>query len=211
MSSPEEEAEQPLLIAAVWVDPAADDADAVFANNREATRSAIVIGFAGLPGRARRGREAGRGLEPVLQAGRSGGLSPDDAGGQLAAQDAVRRRLNCQCRLCCQLSPDDDPVADLDDVAPWHDLRLAVEEPEEGSEQPRAVDLASVQTHASQGRATADDQRVEAQRVAPDTEQGAVLHQVHVVDVTDADAVLGHDLAVDQVTQAHDRTPGSWR
>jgi 5,6,7,8-tetrahydromethanopterin hydro-lyase len=46
---PEEEAEQLLCIAAVWVDPAADDADAVFANNREATRSAIVIGRAGLP------------------------------------------------------------------------------------------------------------------------------------------------------------------
>jgi 5,6,7,8-tetrahydromethanopterin hydro-lyase len=45
----EQDAEQLLLIAAVWVDPAADDADAVFANNREATRSAIVIGVAGLP------------------------------------------------------------------------------------------------------------------------------------------------------------------
>jgi 5,6,7,8-tetrahydromethanopterin hydro-lyase len=46
---PEEEAEQLLCIAAVWVDPGADDPDAVFANNREATRSAIVIGRAGLP------------------------------------------------------------------------------------------------------------------------------------------------------------------
>jgi len=45
----EDEAEELLLIAAVWVDPGADDADAVFANNREATRSAIVIGRAGLP------------------------------------------------------------------------------------------------------------------------------------------------------------------
>ena len=46
---PEEEADQLVLIAAVWVDPAADDADAVFANNRDATRSALVIGRAGLP------------------------------------------------------------------------------------------------------------------------------------------------------------------
>lgn len=46
---PEAEAEQALLIAAAWVDPAADDPEAVFANNREATRSAIVIGRAGLP------------------------------------------------------------------------------------------------------------------------------------------------------------------
>jgi 5,6,7,8-tetrahydromethanopterin hydro-lyase len=44
-----EEAESSVLITAVWVDPAADDADAVFANNREATRSALVIGKAGLP------------------------------------------------------------------------------------------------------------------------------------------------------------------
>jgi 5,6,7,8-tetrahydromethanopterin hydro-lyase len=46
---PEDEADQLVLIAAVWVDAAADDADVVYANNREATRSAIVIGRAGLP------------------------------------------------------------------------------------------------------------------------------------------------------------------
>ncbi len=46
---PEDEAEHLLLVAAVWVDPAAHDADAVFANNREATRSAVVIARAGLP------------------------------------------------------------------------------------------------------------------------------------------------------------------
>lgn len=38
-----------VLIVAVWVDPAADDADAVFANNREATRLALAAGRAGLP------------------------------------------------------------------------------------------------------------------------------------------------------------------
>ena len=35
-----------LLITAVWVDPKADDADAVYANNREATTEAIRRGFA---------------------------------------------------------------------------------------------------------------------------------------------------------------------
>jgi 5,6,7,8-tetrahydromethanopterin hydro-lyase len=45
----EEEANTLVLIVAVWVDPAAADPGAVFANNREATRSAIVIGRAGLP------------------------------------------------------------------------------------------------------------------------------------------------------------------
>lgn len=45
----EEEADRFVLVAAVWVDPAADDADAVFLNNREAVRGALVIGRAGLP------------------------------------------------------------------------------------------------------------------------------------------------------------------
>ena len=44
-----EEAERLVLVVAVWVDPAAADEAAVFANNREATRSAIVISRAGLP------------------------------------------------------------------------------------------------------------------------------------------------------------------
>jgi 5,6,7,8-tetrahydromethanopterin hydro-lyase len=34
-----------VAIAAVWVDPAADDADAVFSNNREATYQALAAGF----------------------------------------------------------------------------------------------------------------------------------------------------------------------
>jgi 5,6,7,8-tetrahydromethanopterin hydro-lyase len=41
--------DEDLLIAAVWVDPAADDAEAVFANNQEATLRAILAGRAGLP------------------------------------------------------------------------------------------------------------------------------------------------------------------
>ena len=35
--------------AAVWVDPAATDADAVYRNNRQATRDALVAGRRGEP------------------------------------------------------------------------------------------------------------------------------------------------------------------
>ncbi len=38
-----------LLIAAVWVDWAADDAEAVFENNRVATRMALTVGATGAP------------------------------------------------------------------------------------------------------------------------------------------------------------------
>jgi 5,6,7,8-tetrahydromethanopterin hydro-lyase len=37
------------LIAAVWVDPGADDAEAVFVNNMEATLGALAMGQQGLP------------------------------------------------------------------------------------------------------------------------------------------------------------------
>jgi 5,6,7,8-tetrahydromethanopterin hydro-lyase len=45
----EEEAETLVLVAAVWVDPRADDPDKVYANNREATRGAIIVGRSNLP------------------------------------------------------------------------------------------------------------------------------------------------------------------
>lgn len=38
-----------VVITAVWVNPAADDADAVYRNNREATRTALANGAALLP------------------------------------------------------------------------------------------------------------------------------------------------------------------
>jgi len=47
---PEGEATGLLLIAAVWVNPQADDADAVFANNRRATTEALANGAARRPG-----------------------------------------------------------------------------------------------------------------------------------------------------------------
>ena len=41
-----------VVIAAVWVNPAAADADAVFANNREATAGALAAGAEGRPSAA---------------------------------------------------------------------------------------------------------------------------------------------------------------
>jgi 5,6,7,8-tetrahydromethanopterin hydro-lyase len=38
-----------VLIAAVWVDPAAREAEAVYRNNRAATRAALAAGAAGAP------------------------------------------------------------------------------------------------------------------------------------------------------------------
>jgi 5,6,7,8-tetrahydromethanopterin hydro-lyase len=49
---PEDVTDTHALIAAVWVNPGADDADAVYRNNREATRSALHNGAHGLPATA---------------------------------------------------------------------------------------------------------------------------------------------------------------
>jgi 5,6,7,8-tetrahydromethanopterin hydro-lyase len=43
------DADELLLIAAVWVDPAAADADLVYANNRAATAAALAAAVAGTP------------------------------------------------------------------------------------------------------------------------------------------------------------------
>ena len=43
------EADQLVLIAAVWVNPDATEADAVYANNEAATLAALSAGRAGLP------------------------------------------------------------------------------------------------------------------------------------------------------------------
>jgi 5,6,7,8-tetrahydromethanopterin hydro-lyase len=45
----EADADELLLIAAVWVNPAARHADQVYANNRQATRAALRAGAAGTP------------------------------------------------------------------------------------------------------------------------------------------------------------------
>jgi 5,6,7,8-tetrahydromethanopterin hydro-lyase len=46
---PEAEVDELALIAAVWVDPAAHDAEAVYRNNRAATRAALGAGHANEP------------------------------------------------------------------------------------------------------------------------------------------------------------------
>jgi 5,6,7,8-tetrahydromethanopterin hydro-lyase len=46
---PEPSTETAVLIAAVWVNPGADDADAVYRNNREATATALRNGATGEP------------------------------------------------------------------------------------------------------------------------------------------------------------------
>jgi 5,6,7,8-tetrahydromethanopterin hydro-lyase len=45
----EADADELLLIAAVWVNPAAHDAAKVYANNRAATKAALRAGAAGTP------------------------------------------------------------------------------------------------------------------------------------------------------------------
>ncbi len=44
-----DDADQSLIIAAVWVNPAARDAEKVYANNRTATREALRAGVEGAP------------------------------------------------------------------------------------------------------------------------------------------------------------------
>ena len=48
-SIPEPDTSTHVLIAAVWVNPGADDADAVYRNNREATRTALANAAKDLP------------------------------------------------------------------------------------------------------------------------------------------------------------------
>ncbi|MFM7224823.1 MAG: formaldehyde-activating enzyme [Actinomycetota bacterium] len=47
---PADATESMLLILAVWVDPAAEEEETVFENNREATRAALAAGRDGRPG-----------------------------------------------------------------------------------------------------------------------------------------------------------------
>jgi 5,6,7,8-tetrahydromethanopterin hydro-lyase len=48
----EEQADTHVVIAAVWVNPGADDADAVYEHNRTSTRTALANGAASLPSTA---------------------------------------------------------------------------------------------------------------------------------------------------------------
>ena len=46
---PEQEADDLLVVAAVWINPAARDEEAIFANNRAATRAALEAGTRAAP------------------------------------------------------------------------------------------------------------------------------------------------------------------
>lgn len=63
-----EDADRLLLIAAVWVNPAAEDADKVFANNRAATTQALRAAAEGLPDVADVLRAADRPANPFYTA-----------------------------------------------------------------------------------------------------------------------------------------------
>ena len=80
----ETDADQNLIIAAVWVNPAARDAEKVYANNRTATREALRAGVAGMPQMAEVLAARHRPFNPFYSApaGRRGpaGSGADDAG-----------------------------------------------------------------------------------------------------------------------------------
>ena len=95
----EEDAQGLALIAAVWVNPEARDADLVYANNREATAGALALGRAGLPTAADVLAQRDEPWNPYFRNRRMNEL--DDAGTravvtierlQAAYADAVTRR-----------------------------------------------------------------------------------------------------------------------
>jgi len=75
----EDDAGQSLIIAAVWVNPAARDADLVYANNRTATREALRAGVAGTPQLAEVLAARHRPFNPFYNAP-SGGQEPAGSG-----------------------------------------------------------------------------------------------------------------------------------
>jgi 5,6,7,8-tetrahydromethanopterin hydro-lyase len=82
------DAEQCLLIAAVWVNPAARDADLVYVNNRTATREALRAGVAGTPLLADVLAERHRPFNPFYTAPPGGG---EPAGGGADGQASAGR------------------------------------------------------------------------------------------------------------------------
>src|SRR5262245_44898484 len=86
----EADADENLIIAAVWVNPAAQDAEKVYANNRTATREALRAGVAGMPQMAEVLAARHRPFNPFYAAP-SGGREPPgsgaDEGGQPRASE----------------------------------------------------------------------------------------------------------------------------
>jgi 5,6,7,8-tetrahydromethanopterin hydro-lyase len=93
----EADADQSLIIAAVWVNPAARDAEKVYANNRTATREALRAGAEGTPHVAEVLVASDRPFNPFYSAPRGGqepagsaadaGQAPADGGGADAGQE----------------------------------------------------------------------------------------------------------------------------
>ena len=81
-----DDAEASLLIAAVWVNPAARDADLVYANNRTATREALRAGAEGTPHVAEVLVARNRPFNPFYSAP-SGGREPSGGGADDAGQE----------------------------------------------------------------------------------------------------------------------------
>jgi 5,6,7,8-tetrahydromethanopterin hydro-lyase len=77
----EADADQNLIIAAVWVNPAARDAEKVYANNRTATREALRAGTSGMPQMAEVLAARHRPFNPFYAAP-SGGREPAGETGQ---------------------------------------------------------------------------------------------------------------------------------
>jgi 5,6,7,8-tetrahydromethanopterin hydro-lyase len=88
----EADADQSLIIAAVWVNPAARDADLVYANNRTATREALRAGVEGMPSVAEVLVASNRPFNPFYSAPRGGeepvGSGADEAGQEPAGSGA---------------------------------------------------------------------------------------------------------------------------
>lgn len=82
----EADADQSLIIAAVWVNPAARDADLVYANNRTATREALRAGVEGMPRVAEVLVASDRPFNPFYSAPR-GGQEPTGSGVDEAGQE----------------------------------------------------------------------------------------------------------------------------
>src|SRR5215467_886104 len=85
------EADENLIIAAVWVNPAARDAEKVYANNRTATREALRAGVAGLPQMAEVLAARHRPFNPFYSAP-AGGQGSAGEGGQESAGEGSREK-----------------------------------------------------------------------------------------------------------------------
>jgi 5,6,7,8-tetrahydromethanopterin hydro-lyase len=87
-----DDADQNLIIAAVWVNPAARDADLVYANNRTATREALRAGVEGAPRMAEVLVARHRPFNPFYNAPSAGrepaGNGADEEGREPAGQGA---------------------------------------------------------------------------------------------------------------------------